>query len=416
MAIRVLVVDDSAFMRHALSRLLSEAGGIEIVGTAANGEQGLEMVRTVHPDVVTLDVEMPVLGGLGMLRKVMAEQPTRVIMLSSLTTDGARVTLDALHAGAIDFVAKPDGSLSVDIGRVGAELVAKVRAAATMPEGAWLAFRMRAGHTAGRLANDGFQTGSPPGGMSSPAGARGIGPAGSVRGVGAGGVPPLQRQAVPAVGHKLVVVASSTGGPAALHSVVAGLPNPLGAGVLIVQHLPVGFSASLASRLSSAGRLPVIEAASGDVIGLDRIALAPGDDHLISSISGRIQLVALPSVHGVRPAADVTLQSVAPVWRERLLFVVLTGMGVDGRDGARAVQEHGGTVFAQDEATSTIFGMPAAVIDDGLADRVLPLDRIAAAIAAWCAGGPVTAALADRHAAARPSTLDARVRARARAH
>ena len=413
MAIRVLVVDDSAFMRHALSRLLSEAGGIEIVGTAANGEQGLEMVRTMRPDVVTLDVEMPVLGGLGMLRKVMAEQPTRVIMLSSLTTDGARVTLDALHAGAIDFVAKPDGSLSVDIGRVGAELVAKVRAAATMSEAAWIAFRMRAGRTAGRLADHGPQTGSPPGGMSSPAGAWGIGPAGSVRGVGAGGVAPLQRQAVPAVGHKLVVVASSTGGPAALHSVVAGLPNPLGAGVLIVQHLPVGFSASLASRLSSAGRLPVIEAASGDVIGLDRIALAPGDDHLISSISGRIQLVALPSVHGVRPAADVTLQSVAPVWRERLLFVVLTGMGVDGRDGARAVQEHGGTVFAQDEATSTIFGMPAAVIDDGLADRVLPLDRIAAAIAAWCAGGPVTAAVADRHPAARPSTLDARVRARA---
>jgi two-component system chemotaxis response regulator CheB len=412
MAIRVLVVDDSAFMRHALSRLLSEAGGIEIVGAASNGEQGLEMVRTMRPDVVTLDVEMPVLGGLGMLRQVMVEQPTRVIMLSSLTTDGARVTLDALHAGAIDFVAKPDGSLSVDIGRVGAELVAKVRAAAMMSEATWLAFRMRAGRTAGGPGHDGPPAGSPPGGMSSPASARGIGPAGSAARVGVGAADPHQRQPVPAVGHKLVVVASSTGGPAALHSLVAGLPNPLGAGVLIVQHLPVGFSASLASRLSSVGRLPVIEAASGDTIGLDRIALAPGDDHLISSISGRIQLVALPSVHGVRPAADVTLQSVAPVWRERLLFVVLTGMGVDGRDGARAVQEHGGTVFAQDEATSTIFGMPAAVIDDGLADRVLPLDRMAAAIAAWCAGGPVTAALADRHPIARPATLDGRVRAR----
>lgn len=412
MAIRVLVVDDSAFMRHALSRLLSEAGGIEIVGTAANGEQGLEMVRTLRPDVVTLDVEMPVLGGLGMLRQVMVEQPTRVIMLSSLTTDGARVTLDALHAGAIDFVAKPDGSLSVDIGRVGAELVTKVRAAATMSEAAWLAFRMRAGRTPGRLAHDGSQTGSPSGGMPSSAGARGIGPSGFVNGVRVGAVAPPLRQAVPAVGHKLVVVASSTGGPAALHSVVAGLPNPLGAGVLIVQHLPVGFSASLASRLSSVGRLPVIEAASGDTIALDRIALAPGDDHLISSISGRIQLVALPTVHGVRPAADVTLQSVAPVWRERLLFVVLTGMGVDGRDGARAVKEHGGTVFAQDEATSTIFGMPGAVIDDGLADRVLPLDRMAPAIAAWCAAGSVTVGLADRHASTRPSTLDARIRAR----
>jgi two-component system, chemotaxis family, protein-glutamate methylesterase/glutaminase len=137
--------------------------------------------------------------------------------------------------------------------------------------------------------------------------------------------------------------------------------------------------------------LHVIEAVNGATIGLDEIAMAPGGDHLISSISGRILLVPLPALHGVRPAADVTLQSVAPVWRERLLCVVLTGMGVDGRDGARAVRDHGGTVFAQDEATSTIFGMPAAVIDAGLADRVLPLHGMASAIAGWARSAEVQA-------------------------
>ena len=395
--IRVLVVDDSAFMRHALTRLLSDADGIEVVGAAPNGEAGLEMMRTTRPDVVTLDVEMPVLDGLGMLRRLMVEQPTRVIMLSSLTTDGARVTLDALDAGAIDFVAKPGGSLSVDIGRVGAELVAKVRAAAVMPDPAWRAFRLRAGDAAGRATTNGLGSAiSRPGGQALDEAV--AGPATRRAGAAVGSVAPLPPRALSAIGRRLVVVASSTGGPAALQALVPGLPNPLGAGVLIVQHLPPGFSASLAARLSSAGALPAIEAASGDIVGLDRISLAPGDDHLITSISGRVQLSPLPSVHGVRPAADVTLQSVAPVWRERLLFVVLTGMGVDGRDGARAVRAHGGTVFAQDEATSTIFGMPAAVIDAGLADRVLPLHRMAAAIADWCAAGSAVAVAADPRA------------------
>ena len=154
MSIKVLVVDNSAFMRHALGRLLGEADGIEVVGTAANGEQALAVVGSLAPDVITLDVEMPVLGGLDMLYRLMVERPTRVIMLSSLTLDGARVTLEALAAGAIDFVAKPGGSLSVDIGRVGEELVAKVRAAAAMSEASWIAHRGRAVRaTPGRLTS-----------------------------------------------------------------------------------------------------------------------------------------------------------------------------------------------------------------------------------------------------------------------
>jgi two-component system chemotaxis response regulator CheB len=370
-SIKVLVVDDSAFMRHALGRILGEAAGIEVVGSAANGEQALVMAGSLAPDVITLDVEMPVLGGLDMLYRLMVERPTRVIMLSSLTLDGARVTFDALAAGAIDFVAKPGGSLSVDIGRVGEELVAKVRAAAAMSEASWIAHRGRAVKVATARA-------SAHGAASQPSAFSPTG--GSTGGQAA---PAVRRATITA--RRLVVIASSTGGPGALQAVVSRLPERLNAGVVIVQHMPPGFTASLAHRLGEAGPLPAREAAANDLIGADEILVAPGDRHLISSLSGRVQLVGLPAVNGVRPAADVTLQAVAPVWRDRLLTVVLTGMGHDGRDGVRSVKDHGGTVFAQDEATSTVWGMPGAVVEAGLADQVLPLDRIGAAIGAWAA-------------------------------
>jgi two-component system chemotaxis response regulator CheB len=381
--IRVLVVDDSAFMRHAVGRLIGEAGDLVVVGSAANGEEGLRLAAQLRPDVITLDVEMPVLDGPGMLRRLMTEAPTRVVMLSSLTTQNAAVTLDALEAGAIDFVAKPGGSLSIDVGRVGAELVGKIRAAASMSEATLLAHRLRATRrSAGRVA---------------PA----IAAAPSTRVVRVGAM----------VARRLVVIASSTGGPGALAAIVPHLPARLGAGVLIVQHMPPGFTASLAGRLDQSGPMPVHEAAANDLITDDEALLAPGDFHLITSLSGRTQLSSLPAVNGVRPAADVTLQAVAPVWRDRLLTVVLTGMGVDGREGCRLVKAHGGTVIAQDQASSTVWGMPGSVVEAGLADRVLPLDRIADAIAAWAAGtatargsavagpataGPATAGLATR--------------------
>ncbi|MBA3876290.1 MAG: chemotaxis response regulator protein-glutamate methylesterase [Anaerolinea sp.] len=365
--IRVLVVDDSAFMRHAVTRLLGESPGIEVVGAAANGEAGLELARQLRPDVITLDVEMPVLDGLGMLHRVMAEQPARVIMLSSLTTDGAAVTMDALASGAIDFVAKPSGSLSIDIGRVGLDLVAKIQAAASMSQASFLVHARRAAMRVDHGSAAMLPRGAAPGGMPDARQAR---DAGKPR-------PPRT------VARKIVVIASSTGGPSALQAVVGGLPERLGGAVLIVQHMPAGFTSSLARRLDSSGRLEVVEAAADDLISDERILVAPGDYHLVSSASGRIQLVRLPPVNGVRPAADVTLQSLAPVWRDRMLSVVLTGMGSDGTEGARAVRKHGGAVFAQDEATATIYGMPRAVVEAGLADRVLPLDRMADAIAAW---------------------------------
>lgn len=355
--IRVLVVDDSAFMRHAVGRLIGEAGDLVVVGSASNGEEGLKLAAQLKPDVITLDVEMPVLDGPGMLRRLMVETPTRVVMLSSLTTEGAAVTLDALDSGAIDFVAKPGGSLSIDVGRVGQDLVAKIRAAASMSEAAFLAHRHRATRRAGAR----------PAPVITAAPARIIKP-GAI------------------AARRLIVIASSTGGPAALAAVVPKLPAHINAGILLVQHMPPGFTASLAGRLDASGPMSVHEAAANDLITDDEALIAPGDFHLITSLSGRVQLSSLPPVNGVRPAADVTLQAVAPVWRDRMLAVILTGMGVDGREGCKAVKAHGGMVIAQDQASSTVWGMPGSVVEAGLADKVLPLDRIADAIAAWAMG------------------------------
>jgi two-component system chemotaxis response regulator CheB len=376
---RVLVVDDSAFMRHSIGRMLGAIPSLEVVGSASNGEEGLKLARELRPDVITLDVEMAVLDGLAMLERLMLEMPTRVVMLSSRTTENAKLTLDALDRGAIDFVAKPTGPLSIDLAQVGDELRRKIEAAVTMSETAFGRHcRIAIGNITRARAMARMATPSVnpfPGDGSAPV----LGDEPTVHPAG------RHRHTPRIAARRLVVVASSTGGPTALSVLVKGLPSTMGAAVAIVQHMPAGFTASLAARLDSAGTLRCAEATSEDVLVEDEILLAPGDQHMISSTSGHIRLVRLLPVNGVRPAADVTLQSVAPIWRERLLCVVLTGMGVDARDGARAVKHYGGRVIAQDAATATIFGMPGAVAAAGLADQVLPLDQIASAVAAWCA-------------------------------
>jgi two-component system chemotaxis response regulator CheB len=375
---RVLIVDDSAFLRHTLGRLLSGIPSLEIVGSASNGEEGLQLARELRPDVITLDVEMAVLDGLAMLKRLMIETPTRVVMLSSRTTANARLTLDALENGAIDFVPKPSGPLSLDITLVGDELVRKIEGAASMTEAAFLRHCQIAVNNLTRAK---------PAAMATPAAIRppDEGSAPGRSDPQATGPASRRRNTSRVAARRLVVVASSTGGPSALNVLVKGLPSTLGAAVAIVQHMPAGFTASLAARLDSAGMLRCAEATSEDILVAGEILVAPGDRHMISSSNGHIRLVRLLPVNGVRPAADVTLQSVAPIWRDRLLCVVLTGMGVDARDGARAVKLYGGRVIAQDAATATIYGMPGAVTEAGLADQVLPLDKIASSVAAWSA-------------------------------
>ena len=304
-------------------------------------------------------------------------------MLSSLTTEGAAVTLDALELGAIDFAAKPSGSLSVDIGRIGDELIAKVRAAASVSDASLMRTAMAA---QGRIRRE---SASAAGAAAASARMTTTAPAAGSRTAAGAAVPaiPATPAAILTRARRLVVIASSTGGPGTLSTLVAGLPNPLGAGVVVVQHMPAGFTASLAQRLGALGALKVSEAAANDMVAENRALVAAGGSHLVAASSGRVQLVGLPPVNGVRPAADVTLNAVAPLWRDNLLVVVLTGMGTDGREGARSAKAHGATVFAQDEATSIVYGMPAAVAHAGLADKVLPLPKIADAIARWARGG-----------------------------
>lgn len=334
--IRVLVVDDSAFMRYTVSHHLSGQPDMEVVGQASNGIEGLEQVEALRPDVVTLDVEMPKLDGLGTLRQIMAKRPVPVVMMSSLTKEGAAVTVEALTIGAVDFVTKPSQSISVH--QVLGELGDKVRQASRA--------RVRAGGTA-RAARR--TTASANGGE---------------------------------VPDRLVVIGSSTGGPGALREVVTKLPEDLSAGVLVVQHMPPNFTRSLAERLDELSAIPVKEAGRGDRLRRGQVLLAPGGMHLTINRNGEVGLNDGPVVNGVRPAIDVTMMSAVAAFGSRVLSVILTGMGHDGRDGARALKGAGGRVFAQDEATSIVYGMPRSVVEAGLADRVLAIDEIAEAITA----------------------------------
>jgi len=349
--LRVLVVDDSALMRKLVSDILRR-NDIEVVGTARDGCDALDKAQNLQPDVITLDVEMPRMDGAAFLGTLMRERPTPVVMVSSLTQAGAEITLRCLELGAFDCVCKPSGSISLDIERSADELVAKVRAAATAGV---------------RRAALGVRR------PSSPQAAEQAGaPKAAAR--------PLSTQ------DAVVVIASSTGGPAALTRVVPSLPGDLAAAILVVQHLPIGFTRSLANRLDTLSALTVREASEGDQLQRGVALIAPAGKHLALDAQGRVTLNEEPPLWGVRPAADVTLRSAAARFGARVVAVVMTGMGRDGALGAKAVRQAGGVCFAQDEATCVVFGMPRAAQEAGAVNRLLPLDSIATAIAEHCQG------------------------------
>jgi two-component system, chemotaxis family, protein-glutamate methylesterase/glutaminase len=377
--IRILIVDDSAVFRMVLARVIRRTPGMDVVGLASDGREALDAARRLDPDVVTLDVEMPELDGLTTLGRLLAERPTRVVMLSRATRAGAEVTLDALRAGAIDAIGKPDAAWGNGPSPFVDDLIAKIRAAALVPRSRILA-------TAAIVTTPSIRP--------------------ETRATLAG---PAGRRAEPhRYARALVVVATSTGGPRALDAVLSRLPPDLGVGVIVVQHMLTGFTATLADRLDRVGPLRVREATTGVQLEDDLILIAPGDRHILVDSEGRITLDASPRVNGLRPAADVTLLAAAPVWGQRLLSVVLTGMGRDGSAGARATRAHGGFVLAQDEATSAVFGMPRAIAEAGLADRILPLDQIAAGIVDWAGTladpGPPLAKVDLRNGAATADT------------
>ncbi len=365
--IKVLVVDDSAFMRRIITDILNQDPELSVIGMAHNGQEAVKRVEQLRPDVVTMDVEMPVLDGLAAVEQIMAKAPTPVVMLSNLTTEGAVTTIKALELGAVDFICKPAPHDNLD--SVRKELITKIKVASqvNMALGRRKRNRWREPGTSGAET----KVSPPPTGIEQRA-----------------EIPAADRRTeAPApvggrvAGQQVVAIGTSTGGPRALHEVVSQLPADLPAGVLIVQHMPPGFTHSLAERLNLISALEVREAVSGDRIRPGKVFLAPGDFHMVVNGHGEIVLNQNPPVASLRPSVDVMFKSVAEVYGAGTLAVVLTGMGSDGAQGVAAIKAAGGRVIAEHQSTCVVYGMPRAVVDGGHADMVVPLPGVAEAIA-----------------------------------
>lgn len=348
--IKVLVVDDSAFMRKLISDMLDNESDIHVVGTARNGQDALKKIELFKPDLLTLDVQMPVMDGLECLEKIMAlPKPLPVIMLSSLTAQGAEDTMKALALGAVDFVQKPSGSISLDIDKVKDELLAKVRM------GCRSNLRVRRSSVVRERPRETARRPVSP----SPA------------------VSPGRSKSIAGISKKLLLIGTSTGGPRALQEVLPKLPADIPANILVVQHMPAGFTLSLANRLNDLSRIKVAEAKEGDILEQGTAYLAPGGYHMVLGRGGVLKLHQGPTVQGVRPAYDVLLHSVAENFSGEIVNVVMTGMGKDGTDGTLALQKLRVKTIAEDKSSCVVYGMPKSIVDKGLADKVVPVERIA---------------------------------------
>ncbi|HAS72870.1 MAG TPA: chemotaxis response regulator protein-glutamate methylesterase [Clostridiales bacterium UBA8960] len=344
MKIRVLVVDDSAFMRKVIADMISSDPGMEVVAVARNGEEALQMIVDHKPDVVTMDIEMPKMDGLTALKQIMENSPMPVIMLSSLTKSGAVETLKALDYGAFDFITKPTSLVKVSTPEVKEELLSKIK----------IASRTK---------------------IAKPLSAHKIVSVSHMR-------PVIERK--PYSGStkfkKLIAIGTSTGGPRALQDVIPYLPKDIDAGILIVQHMPPGFTKSLAERLDSMSQIRVKEAEDGDVINAGIAYLAPGDSHLKVTKQGGQFVIKLDSgdrVSGHKPSVDAMMYSIVELQEKNVIGVIMTGMGADGADGVSKLKANRGYVIAQDEESCVVFGMPKSAIKLGVVDKVVSLSNIA---------------------------------------
>ena len=393
--IRVLVVDDSVVIRRLLSDVLAEDDRLEVVGTAANGSIALAKIPQLNPDLVTLDVEMPVMDGLATLKELRKAYPRLpVVMFSTLTEKGARTTLDALELGASDYVAKPAnvGSVTASMAAVRAELVPKVVA---------LCSRYRPTAPVRPAPAVGGPVGASGGARSGVGTGVGTG-IGTVAGAGARRPPATGRVDVVAIG-------SSTGGPDALSTMLSALPASLPVPVVVVQHMPPVFTRQFAQRLDTRCAVTVSEATAGARLRPGHVLIAPGDFHLrVRGAAGAVHATldqGTPENY-CRPAVDVLFRSVVEVYGGNVLGVVLTGMGADGARASAQVVEAGGEVVVQDQATSVVWGMPGAVAAAGLATAQLPLREVASAILTRLARGRALGPAL----AARPSPLEGSLR------
>ena len=402
---RVLIADDSAFMRKVLTDFFNKQPDFEVAGTAINGKEAINKVMEYSPDLVTMDVNMPVMDGLNALAVIMEQKPTPVLMLSSLTQQGTEATVRALSLGAIDFISKAGGSIS-KLDTIEDELLEKCRNAVKAkvhkipyvpqkklenikpvskspapPVMKRVELPVRQGLKLGGAA----QT-PPPKNSSNVFAVKRPNVILQARGKpqpeAASKVTPVTMTGMGNGSKKLVAIGTSTGGPQALQQVITRLPGNLPCGVVVVQHMPAGFTKALADRLDTISQVSVKEAEDGDIIQPGHVYIAPGSHHLRVREEGSSRRIVLgqdPPVGNHRPAVNVMYDSVAPIGKN-LVAVIMTGMGCDGCEGMKKIKAAGGYSIAQDEPTCVVYGMPKAVVDAGLADEIKPIQSIAQAI------------------------------------
>ena len=341
--INVLIVDDSAFMRNTLSSMISSDPGLRVIGTARDGIEAVKKVSSLKPDVVTLDIEMPGMDGIKALKHIMAKNPVPVIMVSSLTTEGAKATLDALDIGAVDFIPKNLADLSVNIFKIKEILVEKIRNIG----------KKRPARRIIKLSHKPLQ-------MPKPA------------------------QYASQQKIKIVAIGSSTGGPRALQNIITQFPADFPVPILIAQHMPASFTGPFAERLNQLSNIEVKEAEDGEPLKKGIAFIAPGGGHMEVRRKKRGETcIAISEDVGeyiYRPSIDMLMLSIAETFSAYVLGVILTGLGNDGEKGMGAIKNKGGKTIAESEETCIVYGMPKAVVNAGIADKIVPLDEIAGEI------------------------------------
>ncbi|MBF0457076.1 MAG: chemotaxis response regulator protein-glutamate methylesterase [Nitrospirae bacterium] len=347
--IRVLVVDDSVVIRTVLKNMIESDKDLQVAGVACDGVEAIEKVLTLKPDIVTMDVEMPRMDGLEALKQIMAKCPTPVIMLSSLTVDGAKTTLQALELGAVDFIPKNLSQISMNMMNIQKMLVDKLK------------------QIGGRKVRQGRQQAQP---LAAAQQTKAVEPT------------PSKVEPTPSKKIAIVAIGTSTGGPKALHAVIPALPKDFPVPVVISQHMPASFTGPFAERLNQLSQIHVREAKHGEKIENGIVYIAPGSGHMSLTIKGRDRIINIAdnAEYIYKPSVDVMMLSVAAVNPGNCLGVILTGMGNDGLKGMKAIRDSGGRTIVESMSTCVVYGMPKAVVDAGIAEKVVPLNEIADAI------------------------------------
>ncbi|UVL41995.1 chemotaxis response regulator protein-glutamate methylesterase [Pseudomonas sp. B21-040] len=371
MAVKVLVVDDSGFFRRRVSEILSADSNIQVVGTATNGKEAIDQALALKPDVITMDYEMPMMDGITAVRHIMQRCPTPVLMFSSLTHEGARVTLDALDAGAVDFLPKNFEDISRNPEKVKQLLCEKILSISRSNRraSAYSAPAPVAAPTPtpapSSVSSYGSSTPSRPAPAPIP-----------TRTHHAPASPGPSSPAPKRKAYKLVAIGTSTGGPVALQRVLTQLPANFPAPIVLVQHMPAAFTKAFAERLDKLCRISVKEAEDGDILRPGLALLAPGGKQMMIDGRGAVKILPGDERLNYKPCVDITFGSAAKSYGDKVLAVVLTGMGADGREGARLLKQSGSAIWAQDEASCVIYGMPMAIVKADLADAIYGLEDI----------------------------------------